>query len=226
VGGGQCYEHRHLSHLYPVFPGQEIVKAENPDLFPAFETAVKKRLLGAQSGWSLAHMACIYARLDDGERALECLELLSRSCLLDNFYTLHNDWRNMGICLTVPNAPIQMDANMGVVNALQEMVLYVSPRLIKLLPACPQKWPKGQVSNFRFCTGKISFSWNVATGVFTAELQADRSTDLQIILPPQFQSYTWQGQGEGVQIATFENDNRRIRAIITPAGRIEISGSR
>lgn len=57
------YEHRHLSHIYPIFPGQEFTRELSPELFDAFETAVKKRLIGAQSGWSLAHMAAIYARL-------------------------------------------------------------------------------------------------------------------------------------------------------------------
>ena len=61
-------DHRHLSHLYPIFPGQEFSREEEPLLFEAFEKAVHHRKLGAQSGWSLAHMSSIYARLGDGER--------------------------------------------------------------------------------------------------------------------------------------------------------------
>ena len=79
------YNHRHLSHLYPVFPGHEVTKETEPELFAAFEQAVKKRLvvgLSDQTGWSLAHMANIYARLGDGDSALECLDLLAHLVLL------------------------------------------------------------------------------------------------------------------------------------------------
>jgi len=189
------YDHRHLSHLYPVFPGQELTREDDPELFGAFETAVRKRLIGAQSGWSLTHMASIYARLGDGNKALECLEILARSCLLNNFFTLHNDWRNMGICMNDMRAPIQMDANMGWINAVQEMLLYVSPRMIKLLPALPDKWSRGEASDFRFCTGRISISWDREKGSFTAVLMAERPTELALRLPDGFGRFEFAGEG-------------------------------
>ncbi|MCK5804633.1 MAG: glycoside hydrolase family 95 protein [Lentisphaeria bacterium] len=102
------YHHRHESHLYPVFPGQEITEESDAELFAAFETAVSKRLvigLKEQSGWSLMHMANVWARLGKGDLALECLEILSRSCLFNNFYTSHNDWRDMGIGVDLPWGP-------------------------------------------------------------------------------------------------------------------------
>ncbi|MBW7459839.1 glycoside hydrolase family 95 protein, partial [Paenibacillus sepulcri] len=110
------YAHRHLSHLYPVFPGQEVTRESDPNMFGAFETAVHRREMGAQSGWSLAHMAALYARLGDGDASLNCLDILSRSSLLPNLFTLHNDWRGMGVSLQMPAAPVQLDANMGWVN--------------------------------------------------------------------------------------------------------------
>ncbi len=63
-----------------------------------------------QSGWSLAHMANNYARMSEGELALECIDLLSRSNLLTNFFTIHNDWRRMGIavCGDIRKAPVQL----------------------------------------------------------------------------------------------------------------------
>ena len=141
------YNHRHLSHLYPVFPGQEVTKESDPDLFAAFRNAVDQRLvvgISDQSGWSLAHMANLYARMEEGDKALECLELLSRSCLSNNFFTLHNDWRNMGITLKMPSAPVQLDANLGWTAAVQEMLMFASPDLIKILPACPANGRKGR----------------------------------------------------------------------------------
>ncbi|MFB5066375.1 MAG: glycoside hydrolase N-terminal domain-containing protein [Candidatus Wallacebacter cryptica] len=186
------YNHRHLSHLYPLFPGQEVTPEKDPDLYDAFVEALKQRLvvgISAQTGWSLAHMANLYARLGDGENALTCLELLSRSCLINNFYTLHNDWRNMGITLQMPSAPIQLDANLGWTSAVQEMLLYVSPELIRVLPACPTKWQRGRVEDFRFCTGQISFSWDRPNLSFTAEITAERETDVTIRLPDGFGEY-------------------------------------
>ena len=63
------YHHRHQSHVYPVFPGTELTPQDDSELFGAFMTAVKKRLvigLKEQSGWSLAHMANTYARMGEG----------------------------------------------------------------------------------------------------------------------------------------------------------------
>jgi alpha-L-fucosidase 2 len=60
------YYHRHQSHIYPLFPGNEITKENNPKIYDALKTAVDKRLLTGfvqQTGWSYAHMANIYARL-------------------------------------------------------------------------------------------------------------------------------------------------------------------
>lgn len=180
------YSHRHLSHLYPVFPGQEVTRENHPDLFAACAEAVERRLivgLSAQSGWSLAHLANTYARLGEGDRALECLDLLARSCVLNNFFTLHNDYRNMGICLSHRNAPVQLDANLGWVSAVQEMLLYADPSIVKLLPALPKTWSHGHVRGLRFHTGMANFSWDVARGVFQAELQAVRDTELTVQLP-------------------------------------------
>ncbi|WP_426250154.1 glycosyl hydrolase family 95 catalytic domain-containing protein [Paenibacillus pabuli] len=176
-------DHRHLSHLYPVFPGQEVNREEQPELFHAFEQAVNQRRLGAQSGWSLAHMASIYARLGNGERSLECLDMLARSCLLNNGYTLHNDWRNMGVCMSMPAAPVQLDANMGWVNAVQEMLLYVSVQWIKLLPALPARWARGSIHNWGIPGGSLSFTWNRTSGLFRAELTTSRRIKTKLQLP-------------------------------------------
>lgn len=175
--------HRHLSHLYPVFPGQEICREEQPELFQAFEAAVHLRQLGAQSGWSLAHMSSIYARLGDGEKAVECLDVLARSCLLPNGYTLHNDWRNMGICMSMPAAPVQLDANLGWVNAVQEMLLYVSSRWIKLLPALPARWSRGSMSSWRIPGGSLSIAWDRTSGELRGELVATRNLRTKLQLP-------------------------------------------
>jgi alpha-L-fucosidase 2 len=86
-------------------------------------------------------------------------------------------------------APMQLDANMGIVNALQEMLLYVSKDLVKVLPACPNKFSKGSVKGFRFCTGEIDFSWDKELGKFSSELKAKRETNITLLLPEICEEY-------------------------------------
>ncbi|MCI8287219.1 MAG: hypothetical protein HFH89_06105 [Lachnospiraceae bacterium] len=82
--------------------------AARPFPAKAYEKAVSLRRIDAQTGWSMAHMAAVYARLRKGEAAMECLDNLARSSLLNNFFTLHNDWRGMNISLVMDSAPVPM----------------------------------------------------------------------------------------------------------------------
>ncbi|MBQ7761504.1 MAG: glycoside hydrolase family 95 protein [Clostridia bacterium] len=161
------YHHRHQSHIYPLFPGFEIDEYENKELFEAIKVAVEKRLcigLKSQTGWSLAHMANIYARLGDGKRAEECLNYLIRFCTGDNLYTHHNDWRNMGVTLKFLHAghpPFQIDANMGFTSAVYEMLMYSDGKKIKILPAIPLDWKKGSIENIQARGGySVSIFWD------------------------------------------------------------------
>ncbi|TMV44731.1 glycoside hydrolase family 95 protein [Paenibacillus mesophilus] len=188
------YRHRHISHSYPLFPGKEITRQSDSVLFEAFGTAIGKRLvigIGDQTAWSLAHLANLYARMEEGDRALECLELLARSCLLGNLYTVHNDWRSMGVTLPDRKAPVQLDGNMGWVSAVQEMLLYVSPKLVKLLPALPAAWSNGAVRGLRFCAGSISLEWDAEHGTFAASLHAERDASFRVKTPPMFAGCRW-----------------------------------
>lgn len=179
------YSHRHLSHIYPVFPGEEI-KTEN-EYAKAFERAVDLREICSQTGWSLAHMASIYARFERGNDAMRCLNDLSRSCMQQNFFTLHNDWRRMGISLEMESdAPIQLDALMGYVNAVQEMILYSTEKLIKLLPSLPDNMKKGRITSWRFTGGTINMEWDVENGSFCAVLYPVKNMRVDIKLPKPF----------------------------------------
>ena len=199
----QRYNHRHLSHIYPMFPGREIVKGVAPEeVTSRFEKAVDKRLLGAQTGWSLAHMACINARFERPEKALECLDMMCRACLTRSFFTLHNDWRNMGLTLYRDSgsfAPVQLDAAMGVVGAMQEMLLFAEPDCLKLLAALPSRWKAGS-ARLRYMQGEIQMRWNQESGELEIWLRPDRPCRLRILLGEQWASgLVWQ---DG---RTFEN---------------------
>ena len=191
------YMHRHLSHLYPLFPGEEI--SGEDALFPAFEKAVDLRELGGLSGWALAHMSAIYARLFRGDKALDCLNTLAKGCLLPNLFTLHNDWRDMGVSLLIDIAPVQLDALLGAVNAMQEMLLYAAPDQLVILPACPDRLNKGEVRNWHFPGGRISFCWDREAGKLDISLCANRRVDVRIAMP------AWAGKtGRAVHLEAGE----------------------
>lgn len=184
------YYHRHLSHIYPLFPGREILKSRSEKgLEEAFKRAVELRILGGQTGWSLASQASTYARLKDGNKALESLELLAMGCLTASFISLHNDWRNMGFTLTLDEfddadkAPVQMDANMGIVNAVQEMLLQYAEGLIKLLPSLPDEWNKGYVKRFGFFGGTVDMEWDIANRKFSGRLTSNIDQNICVVIP-------------------------------------------
>ncbi|WP_426451786.1 glycosyl hydrolase family 95 catalytic domain-containing protein [Paenibacillus sp. S-38] len=192
------YRHRHISHIYPVFPAYEVTRDSDPALFEAFAEAVRRRQVvgvGDQTAWSWAHLANIYARMEEGEQALDCLSMLARSCLQDNLYTVHNDWRHMGVSLSYGRAPVQMDANLGWVSAVQEMLLLAAPGRLKLLPALPASWTRGSVRELRFETGRVTFAWDLQQGQLEAELAAARPTDLLLTLPPGFRLAAVEAEG-------------------------------
>lgn len=202
------YDHRHLSHIYPVFPGDEVYPTKDPERIPAYERAVKLRKIDAQTGWSMAHMAAVYARFRDGEAAMECLDNLAKSCLLNNFFTLHNDWRGMNISLNMDPAPVQLDAIMGYVNAVQEMILYAAQGYLALLPALEERLYEGHVRNFRYQDGLLEMAWDVKAGVFRGKIIPLRPHTVQIRMPDFAGKPVWSGiPGERVKAcaeATWE----------------------
>ncbi|MBQ9765548.1 MAG: glycoside hydrolase N-terminal domain-containing protein [Lachnospiraceae bacterium] len=194
------YDHRHLSHIYPVFPGYEINDLHGNELMPAFKKAVELRKIDAQTGWSMAHMAAIYARMEEADKAMECLDNMAKSSLTNNFFTLHNDWRGMNISLCMDPAPVQLDAIMGYVNAVQEMVLYSSEDFIKLLPAIPEELAAGSIKNFRYVNGYISMRWNKAKNKFRAEIESIRKHKISVKLPKAFGDFMFSTIGvDGVR---------------------------
>jgi alpha-L-fucosidase 2 len=207
------YHHRHQSHIYPVFPGNEVTRESDPELFHAFEVAIRMRLvigLGEQTGWSLAHMAGVYARMQDGDRALECLDLLSRSCVMNNFFTTHNDWRQMGVGLKMEWAPFQIDANMGWSAAVQQMLMSSTPGRILILPALPARWRAGSVKGLVACGGvEVSISWDAAT-VEVGLLSAGKDQVVKIV--PPF------GAGNNVAVELLADQPRTLSFSRKPAG--------
>ena len=172
---GDNDRHRHLSHLYPLFPGREIAPHRNAALFEAARRAAEARLatgIADQTGWSLAHLACVWARLGEGDRALGCLEMLLRCCTGPNLFTRHNDWRGMGVTLEALHGTqpaIQLDAAYGFAAAVQEMLLGADETSLRLLPALPRAWTRGGVAGLRAPGGvRVDLEWETAAPAGTA----------------------------------------------------------
>ena len=184
------YHHRHLSHIYPLFPGLEATEENNPAIFRAIKVAVEKRLvigLTSQTGWSFAHMANIYARLGDGVSMLKCLELLCRSCVGSNLFTYHNDWRSQGLTMFWGygnQPPFQIDANFGLTAAILEALVFSAPGMIKLLPALPPQWCKGKAEGI-LCRGciEVSMEWNMADNELRVRFKSKKAQKVTVKFP-------------------------------------------
>ena len=184
------YHHRHQSHIYPAFPSTEITKETDPRLYDACRKAVEKRLvigLGAQTGWSFSHMANIFGRLGEGERALECLEYLLRSCTGCNLFTYINDWRDMGISDNMiwgVKPPMQLDAAFGYAGGVAEMLLFSTADHVRVLPALPAAWKTGRFEHYRTRNRlDISCKWDGDKGVVDVSFIPDEDVDFTLELP-------------------------------------------
>ncbi len=176
------YDHRHLSHLYPVFPGNEISENSDPELWAAFKKAAELRKLRAQSGWSFAHAACLWARMGEAERAAGCLDGMVKTVVMDSLFTTHNDWRNMGATVRWDDESyMQLDAVFGAVNAVQEMLFFRRDDALNVLPALPARLRSGCVRGIVFPEGTADIEWN-ADGSARLTVYALRDVDTGLLL--------------------------------------------
>jgi len=172
--------HRHLVHLYPLFPGSEITLEDKTMSDAAalalarFRSFPSSGMLdwmytigsGAWAGWTYPLLANCYARLGKGEEALEMLRRYARTYHCAGGMGLCFEAEDSGFGLpTTPEVPpekwILVDAPLGAVSAIQEMLLQSHRGIIRVLPALPLSWTEGAFHNLLAEGGfEISTEWS------------------------------------------------------------------
>jgi alpha-L-fucosidase 2 len=134
--------HRHISHLFALYPDHQITLRETPDLAKAARAVLERRLAngGGSTGWSRAWIVNCWARLEDGEAAHSSLLALLRNCTRPNFFD---------ICGMKANSPFQIDGNLGGTAGVIEMLLQSHGGVVRFLPALPSAWPSGSFRGLR-----------------------------------------------------------------------------
>lgn len=147
-------EHRHISHLCPLYPGT-LINASRPEWMNAAGRTLDLRG-DKTTGWAIAHRMNCRARLKQGEQAHNLYARLLAEKTTPNLWTLH--------------PPFQIDANLGAMAGVAEMLLQSHAGVIELLPALPKAWENGM---FRGLVARGNF-------VVAADWKASKVTRLAI----------------------------------------------
>jgi alpha-L-fucosidase 2 len=162
--------HRHLSHLFAVYPSNEINRS-TPELYKAARASLERRLAngGGGTGWSRAWVVCLLATFGEGDKADESLRVLFSKSTWPNLFDLH------------PPEIFQIDGNLGAAAGMARMLLDSREGELNLLPALPSAWKDGRVSGLRARGGlTVDIEWK--DGVETSvTVHATHSGEVRIM---------------------------------------------
>jgi len=138
-------KHRHVSHLYALYPGHGIGLQTTPDFAAAAQKTLELRGDGG-TGWSTVWRVALWARLRNPEHAYNNLKILITQSTLPDMFDL---------C-----PPFQIDGNLGGTAAITEMLVQSTENEIRVLPALPSQWPSGSLRGVRVRGGgRVDIAW-------------------------------------------------------------------
>jgi alpha-L-fucosidase 2 len=169
--------HRHISHLWALFPGTQITPQHTPELARAARISLERRLAngGGQTGWSRAWVVNYWDHLGQGDEAYKSLQVLFGQSTFPNLMDTH------------PPGVFQIDGNIGAANGMLEAIVqsrwYPDHCELDLLPALPQQWSQGRLYGVRLRGGaELSMQWS-GDHVDSVTLRAMKSTRYDLRLP-------------------------------------------
>jgi alpha-L-fucosidase 2 len=169
--------HRHISHLWALFPGTQISLEHTPDLAKAARISLERRLAkgGGQTGWSRAWVVNFWDHLHAGSLAYESLQVMVRQSTFPNLMDTH------------PPGVFQIDGNLGAANGMLEALVQSRwmPEAceVELLPALPEQWAEGSVNGIDVRGGStINMRWKSGK-VTSLEVHAKRDGAMRLIVP-------------------------------------------
>ena len=169
--------HRHISHLWALFPGTQISVEHTPELAKAAQVSLERRLSfgGGQTGWSRAWVVNYWDHLHDGKQAYDSLQVMIRQSTFPNLMDTH------------PPGLFQIDGNLGAANGMLEALVQSRwmPKTVEvaLLPALPEEWKSGSVEGLCIRGGStLSMHW--ADGkIVSLRIHATQDGSIRLMLP-------------------------------------------